>query len=409
VDPTTPARDEHVPAAPGANVLVIGANPLASRICGSLERSGCDITHLDRPDDAGLVRAMAQSPAGVLVALHDDVSALRYALAVAHIDPDTRIVVTIFDRTIAAQVGKLLPQAIVTSAADVAAPVLADACMRAGARRRTLGTSLSRWMPRLRSFDSHTQLLMWGVFGLAVVLGVDWTWLSLGGHQNPVEALLEAARVIATVGPGPSGTTTAYSLFSALAIITTVVLTAMFTAGLVQRLLEPGLLGVFGRRSAPRANHVIVVGMGQVGIRLCTELRRRGVAVIGVERNPEAEQLRLARALKIPVVVGHGIDREPLVRLRLRHARALAAVGSNELDNIAVAVAADAVSPSTPVVLRAGEQEAIAETRSLLALGTTEDVLDLTARFMTRAITAHGAPAAPVPHRVDRVCAHAMS
>jgi hypothetical protein len=69
-----------------------------------------------------------------------------------------------------------------------------------------------------------------------------------------------------------------------------------------------------------------------------------------------------------------------LERLGLRRALALAAVGSDEYDNIAVAIAANAISPATRVVLRAGEQEAIAETRSLLPLGLTRDVLGLTAR-----------------------------
>jgi Trk K+ transport system NAD-binding subunit len=80
------------------------------------------------------------------------------------------------------------------------------------------------------------------------------------------------------------------------------------------------------------------------------------------------------------VVVEHGVDRAVLERLGLRRAVALAAVGSDEFDNIAVAIAANAVSADTRVVLRAGEQEAIAETRSLLPLGVTRDVLGLAAR-----------------------------
>jgi len=60
-------------------------------------------------------------------------------------------------------------------------------------------------------------------------------------------------------------------------MISTLVWTAIFTAGLVDRLLEPRLLGLYGRRKAPRSGHVIVVGMGQVGVRLCAEIRRLGI------------------------------------------------------------------------------------------------------------------------------------
>ena len=101
--------------------------------------------------------------------------------------------------------------------------------------------------------------------------------------------------------------------------------------------------------------------------------------VVGVERDPAAPQLHVARALRIPVVAGHGGDREVLERVGLRRALALAAVGSDENDNIAVAMAANAIAPGTRVVLRAGEQEAIAETRSLLPLGVTRDVWSIAA------------------------------
>jgi hypothetical protein len=57
-------------------------------------------------------------------------------------------------------------------------------------------------------------------------------------------------------------------------------------------------------------------------------------------------------------------------------------VGSDDLDNIAVAVTAHGVAPGTRVVLRAGEHEAIAETRSLLPLGATRDVTTMCATYV---------------------------
>jgi voltage-gated potassium channel Kch len=81
-------------------------------------------------------------------------------------------------------------------------------------------------------------------------------------------------------------------------------------------------------------------------------------------------------------LTGRGGDRAVLERPRLRRARALAAVGSDDLDNIAVAIAAHGVTPETRVVLRAGEHEAIAETRSLLPLGTIRDVTSLSAGYV---------------------------
>jgi voltage-gated potassium channel Kch len=355
--------------------VVIGRTPLARRLCHELSTSA-QVEHLFEPGDEELAAAVRRRPAGVAVVLHDDVQALRYALALAHLDDRLRIVVTIFDRTIAERVRALLPQAIVTSTAGIAAPALAGACLE-GAPARAPG----RWRLAVpRPHDLSARVLLAGFVGLLVVLVTDFAWLAVSGRHGVLASLLEASRVVATVGPGPVGGTAAYTVFSSLAMLATVGFTALFTAGLVDRMLEPRLVSLIGARSAPRRDHVIVVGMGQVGIRLCTELRRRGVPVVGVERDRNAAQLHVARALKIPVVVEHGVDRAVLERLGLRRAVALAAVGSDEYDNIAVAIAANAVSADTRVVLRAGEQEAIAETRSLLPLGVTRDVLGVAAR-----------------------------
>jgi hypothetical protein len=70
--------------------------------------------------------------------------------------------------------------------------------------------------------------------------------------------------------------------------------------------------------------------------------------------------------------------------LGLRRSRALAAVGSDDPDNlaVAVAVAVHGVSPGTRVVVRAGERRAIAESRSLLPLGLTRDVTRFSARYV---------------------------
>ena len=115
---------------------------------------------------------------------------------------------------------------------------------------------------------------------------------------------------------------------------------------------------------------------------------------MGVERDPQAPNLRIARTLGVPVIVAHGGDRAVLERLRLHRAQALAAVGSDDLDNIVIAVAAHGVAPGTRVVMRAGEHEAIAETRSLLPLGTTRDVTGLSTTYVLARLL--GTPATAV-------------
>ncbi|RYE38280.1 MAG: portal protein [Hyphomicrobiales bacterium] len=368
------------------------------------------VHHLDHPDDTTLRTACTDHTAGIAVLVHDDVMALRYALAAAHINDTTPIITSVFDRTIADQLTRLLPHCEAVSPADLAAPSLAGPCVNAdwlaararrgivsAARMRGGGPAaitlaveqrplwrrfIDRCRGVLRPLDTGTRILFGGLAGLNLVLALDWLWLTLGGHPA-LASLHEAVRVVTTVGPGSSEhATTAYVIFASLAMLLTVVFTAMFTAGVVDRLLSPRLAGLVGRRSVPRSQHVIVVGVGQVGLRLCRELQALGVPVVAIERNRDASNLRLVRQLNIPTVIGHGGDRGLLEELGVHRARAIAAVGSDELGNLAVTVAAQGVARSVRVILRAGEQEAISETRSLLPLGIVRDVNSISAAYV---------------------------
>jgi voltage-gated potassium channel Kch len=177
-----------------------------------------------------------------------------------------------------------------------------------------------------------------------------------------------------------------YLVLASLFMLLTIVVTAIFTAGVVDRVRSSRTLTLVGRRMPPRRNHVVMVGLGQVGLRLAIALQQLRVPVIVVERDADAPNLRLARVAGVPVFIGHGQDVDVLRRVGLGRARAVAAVGSVDLDNIEVAIAASAVAPAIPIALRAGEDEVIAETRSLFRIGEVRDVSGLTAAAVVESL-----------------------
>ena len=160
-----------------------------------------------------------------------------------------------------------------------------------------------------------------------------------------------------------------FKTFITVSMLVALVCEASFTAGLVNRLIDRRLTGIVGRRAVPRRDHVVVVGIGQVGLRLCTMLRRCGVGVVAVDDREEGENVGMARELGLPVVVGRGADLSLLRRLSLGRAVALAAVTADDLENISIAMAARAIAPDLRVVLRAGDGRLANETRSLFRIG----------------------------------------
>ncbi|MCX4585533.1 NAD-binding protein [Streptomyces sp. NBC_01481] len=405
--------------------IVVGSD-VARRVCGSLKSAGHQVRHLAQPTDEDLRRALDREVAGVAILLDDDVESLRYALAVEHIRPNVSLVVTIFDRTVAEQLIRVVPNCRVTSPADVVAPTFLAACVESdllaltrtasghvAARREGDSVRLEPYRPprslrytarlgrmrgQLRPHDSSSRITLTGLAGLLLVLFLDWLWSVTLHHRRPVEALFEAARTVSAVGPVSAHGSDAYMVFASVAMLLTIVFTAVFTAGLIDRLLAPRSVGIVGPRALPRAGHVVVVGLGQVGLRLCTQVQDLGIGVVAVERDPAAPNLRLARALGVPVVVADATDRFVLRELGLNKAQAMAAVASDDLDNIAVSVAALAVAPDLRVVIRAGDHEAIAETRSLFRIGLVHDLNSMCAAYTSaslcglqpRGVVAHG-------------------
>jgi hypothetical protein len=244
----------------------------------------------------------------VVVVTHDDALALRLTLLTAHVRPELPLWTTLFDRTIVRQLHCIVPSVGIISPADIAADGLMASCLQQGAR------PVGRWRRGVRLVDDALRLLTAAGTGLIAMLVIE-VLLALGAlHQSVDNAIFSSARVVATItdtqaaahGPGW------FKLVSTLTALTAVLLVAVFTAALVRRLSRPRLTALVGRRAAPRREHVVMVGLGQVGFRLAQRLMERSVPVLAVERNISAPCVRRARRAGIPVAIADAEDRETL-------------------------------------------------------------------------------------------------
>ena len=96
--------------------------------------------------------------------------------------------------------------------------------------------------------------------------------------------------------------------------------------------------------------------------------------MIAIESDADADYVLRAKDYGIPVAIGPGGSRFVLKRVALPRARALAAVTSDEIENIAIVVGAHGCCEGVRTLLRAGRGEMTNETRSLLKLGVVRDV-----------------------------------
>jgi Trk K+ transport system NAD-binding subunit len=411
-DGTVPAsRADAWPAASGSEmprVVLIGAGHLADATARALSAGGAAVKRSEEPTDREIREALDDRVDRVVVISRLDHVALRRALVVAHVRPGLATLVTIFDRHVAAELRDTMANVRVLSMAQIVAPALAGPCLDPDLMSLIRGPSDTdsdtegvgageqgpRRVPRtwttpgptqriaanlealLRPFDASARILVYGLFGFLAVLAVETAVSVLAKGIPVVDALYVAAKVTVTVGPSPvaDGSTAGFKLFSVAAMLLALGFTAVLTAGLVNRLLDPRLTGVVGRAAVPRRDHVVVVGLGQVGQRVCELLRDLGVPVVAVEQDPGAKNIARAKDRRLPVVIGDGADHRTLRRLSIRTARALAAVTSDDVENIAVAVAARRMSGGLHIALRAGDGDATSEVQSLFHIGVVRDV-----------------------------------
>ena len=382
-------------------VLLLGKGDLTEETAEALRAADADVERLEDPAHDELRDALERDVDAVLVVSREDAWPLRAALLVRHLDDGVPIVATIFDPATGAELEDVIGNATVTSLADIVAPTLAGPCLgdelaavlddgdRPVGLRCADGAVEVASLPEVRArrlralvsavikpFDRSAALVWFGAIGLLTVLIFETVAAAIVLDQSLVDAFYGAVKTLVTVDPNPAVQDGPdwFKLVISASMLVALLFAAAFTGGLVERLIGRRLTGLVGRRAVPRSDHVVVVGLGQVGLRLALLLRRCGYSVVAVDTEEDGENVGHAKEMGLPVVIGRGADPSLLGRLSLEHALALAAVTADDLENIAVTLAARSIAPDLRLVLRAGSSETAGETRSLERLGQVRDV-----------------------------------
>jgi len=390
-------------------VLVIGEGDLGDETSRALEAAGVRALRLDCPSEEEVREALKSGVQSVAIVARADPIVLRMALMVRAVSEDTPLLLTIFDPTMAEEVTREWPNTQVTSLADIVAPSLAGPCVGEDFTAVTVEDGhpvglierdgdlqeqpIASPKPHLvqalvrdliSPYDKSAKLLLFGALGLVAVFAIETITAVFVLDDTLVDATYGSAKTLVTVDPNPkvSKGPDWYKYFTSATMIVALVFAAGFTAGLVNRVIDRRLTGILGRRAVPRRDHVVVVGLGQVGLRLCLLLRACGIPVVAVDRDGEGENVGLAKELGLPVVVGRGADQSLMRQLSLPNATAVAAVTADDLENISVAMTARAVHREVRVVLRVGDGQVANETRSLLGLGLVRDVHRIAAALL---------------------------
>ncbi len=143
-----------------------------------------------------------------------------------------------------------------------------------------------------------------------------------GHHISSLEALYFTVETITTVGYGDFSFSHENPWLMAFAVCLMIagalfvaVFFALLTNVIVSRRIEESLGRV---RITGLAGHVLVIGLGTVGLQVVERLVAAGSDVVVVDKNEHNRHLGQARALGVPVVIADATSPRVLAAVRLR-------------------------------------------------------------------------------------------
>jgi Trk K+ transport system NAD-binding subunit len=387
--------------------------------------------------------AHVESARALALLRQDDLGNFHAALRAAELNPDLRLVVAIFNTSLGERVRSFFTDCAVLSGSAMSAPSFAAAALgeptpshiRLSGRtlyvRRSadvdpgavvcgLAETAGRGEPRLlpadaasadlvlafaagksadplarrrnpaRAVAAAVKRLVWHKFGAAfavlfAVLVTGFTLLATAAGYSLANALyltfLDAAGAAVT-NPrlaGPEKVAQFLLTFDGMAFLPVV------TAAVI----GARLTGSLRVRPRPVSDHVVVVGLGNVGTRIAGQLHDLGVDVVCVDSNENAPGTAMARRLGLPLITGDARREETLRAARIHGSQALVSVTSNDIVNLETALHARAIRDDLRIVLRLVDDDLAERVQKAIGSITSRSVPYLAAPAFAVAMMEH--------------------
>jgi Trk K+ transport system NAD-binding subunit len=210
------------------------------------------------------------------------------------------------------------------------------------------------------------------------------------GHQNPrmswLDALYFTSETVTTVGYGEFSFAQQSGwlrLFAVGLMFSGATITALLVAFLADLLLSRRFVQTAGLRRARRMReHVVVVGLGSVGIRVVSDLTAAGYDVLVIEKDENNRFLPTLADLDVPVIFGDATMRQTLESARVDRARGVAVVNDDDMKNIETGIVLLEILGSdtkVPIVMRVQGRALGAAVNQRFGFENVRSIVDLAA------------------------------
>jgi Trk K+ transport system NAD-binding subunit len=221
---------------------------------------------------------------------------------------------------------------------------------------------------------------------LAVIVAGTGILAAIDGHLSLWQAFY--LTVLDTVGGAnpDTGMALAAQIIQIVVVLAGLAMVPVITAAVVEAVVNARLATALGRLPGPIADHVVVVGLGNVGTRVIQQLHDLAVPVVAIDRNDDARGAEVARQLRIPLILGDASRAETLNKASIGTARALVALSTDDVINLEAALHARNQRRGLNVVLRLFDGDFADRVQKAFGITSSKSVSFLAAPAFTAAM-----------------------
>src|SRR5271166_2271264 len=255
---------------------------------------------------------------------------------------------------------------------------------------RSRHSRVRRALDAARAMRDDVSPMLFPALAFALLLIVVSTTVVRLAYQNPrlswLDALYFTSETITTVGYGEFSFARQNAwlrLFAIALMFSGVTITAILVAFLADLLLSRRFVQLAGlRRARHMRDHVVVVGLGSVGIRVVSDLTAAGYDVLVIEDDENNRFLPSLAELDVPVIFGDSTMRQTLESARVDRARGVAVVNDNDMENIETGIVLLEILGSdtkVPIVMRVQGRALGAAVHQRFGFENVRSIVDLAA------------------------------
>jgi Trk K+ transport system NAD-binding subunit len=164
---------------------------------------------------------------------------------------------------------------------------------------------------------------------------------------------------------------------------------AIFFAVITDTLVGTRLRQALGGLHRDMDDHIVVVGLGNVGHRVVEQIHRMHIPVAAMELNEGQKAIAPVRRSGVPVLLGDAREVANLQKLEVGRARCIIVCTDDDISNLEIALSVRALNPELKVVLQLHDPDLAARVQRAIGVGVSRSTAGLAAPAFVSAALGH--------------------